>query len=149
NGTAVLGLGHLGALASKPVTEGMGALFKRFADIDVFDLEVNSTDADDVIRFRELLEPTVVGISFEAIKAPEGFYIEETLKARLDIPVFHDDQHGTAVISGAALINALVIAEKRIEDIRVVFAGAGASAVATAELYVSLGVRRENIIMCD
>ena len=149
NGTAVLGLGNLGALASKPVMEGKGVLFKRFADIDVFDLEVDSTDADDIIRFCELLEPTVGGINLEDIKAPECFYIEETLKQRLDIPVFHDDQHGTAVISGAALLNALRITGKAIEGIRVVFAGAGASAVATAELYVSLGVQRENITMCD
>src|SRR5690606_20668486 len=123
-----------GALASKPVMEGKGVLFKRFADIDVFDLEVDSTDADDIIRFCELLEPTVGGINLEDIKAPECFYIEETLKQRLDIPVFHDDQHGTAVISGAALLNALRITGKAIEGIRVVFAGAGASAVATAEL---------------
>ena len=149
NGTAVLGLGNLGALASKPVMEGKGVLFKRFADIDVFDLEVDSTDPEDIIRFCELLEPTVGGINLEDIRAPECFYIEETLKQRLDIPVFHDDQHGTAVISGAALLNALRITEKAIEKIRVVFAGAGASAVATAELYVSLGVQRENITMCD
>ena len=149
NGTAVLGLGNLGALASKPVMEGKGVLFKRFADIDVFDLEVGSTDPEDMIRFCELLEPTVGGINLEDIKAPECFYIEETLKARLDIPVFHDDQHGTAVISGAALLNALLITEKKIEEIRVVFSGAGASAVATAELYVALGVRREHITMCD
>ncbi|HEX6070114.1 MAG TPA: NADP-dependent malic enzyme, partial [Longimicrobiaceae bacterium] len=119
------------------------------ADIDVFDLEVGSTDPEDMIRFCELLEPTVGGINLEDIKAPECFYIEETLKARLDIPDFHDDQHGTAVISGAALLNALLITEKKIEEIRVVFSGAGASAVATAELYVALGVRREHITMCD
>src|SRR5687768_11105879 len=112
NGTAVLGLGNLGALAGKPVMEGKAVLFKRFADIDVFDLEVNSEDPEDIIRFCELLEPTVGGINLEDIKAPECFYIEETLKSRLDIPVFHDDQHGTAVISGAALLNAVAITER-------------------------------------
>ena len=149
NGTAVLGLGNIGPLAAKPVMEGKGVLFKRFADIDVFDLEVGSQDPDDVIRFCELLEPTVGGINLEDIAAPECFYIEETLKRRLDIPVFHDDQHGTAVISGAALINALELVGKPIDAIRVVFSGAGAAAIATAEHYVSLGVRRGNIYMCD
>jgi malate dehydrogenase (oxaloacetate-decarboxylating)(NADP+) len=149
NGTAVLGLGDIGPLAAKPVMEGKGVLFKRFADIDVFDLEVGSKDPDDVIRFCELLEPTVGGINLEDIGAPECFYIEETLKARLDIPVFHDDQHGTAVISGAALLNALDISGKKIEALRVVFSGAGAAAIATAELYLSLGMRRENIVMTD
>ena len=149
NGTAVLGLGDLGPLAAKPVMEGKGVLFKRFADIDVFDLEVGSKDPDDVIRFCELLEPTVGGINLEDIGAPECFYIEETLKERLDIPVFHDDQHGTAVISGAALLNALAISGKRIEELKVVFSGAGAAAIATAELYISLGMRRENIVMTD
>ena len=149
NGTAVLGLGNIGPLAAKPVMEGKGVLFKRFADIDVFDLEVGSQDPEDVIRFCELLEPTVGGINLEDIAAPECFYIEEELKRRLDIPVFHDDQHGTAVISGAALLNALEIVDKRIDEIRVVFSGAGAAAIATAEHYVSLGVRRGNIVMCD
>jgi malate dehydrogenase (oxaloacetate-decarboxylating)(NADP+) len=149
NGTAVLGLGNLGALASKPVMEGKAVLFKRFADIDVFDLEVNSEDPDDIIRFCELLEPTVGGINLEDIKAPECFYIEEELKRRLDIPVFHDDQHGTAVISGAALLNALAITDRKIEETRVVFSGAGAAAVSSAELYVLLGVKRENILMAD
>ncbi len=149
NGTAVLGLGNIGPLAAKPVMEGKGVLFKRFADIDVFDLEVGSENADDVIRFCELLEPTVGGINLEDIGAPACFYIEEELKRRLDIPVFHDDQHGTAVISGAALLNALDVVGKRIEEIRVVFSGAGAAAIATAELYVSLGVRRGNILMTD
>jgi malate dehydrogenase (oxaloacetate-decarboxylating)(NADP+) len=149
NGTAVLGLGDLGPLASKPVMEGKGVLFKRFADIDVFDLEVASSDPDDVIRFCELLEPTVGGINLEDISAPACFYIEEELKRRLDIPVFHDDQHGTAVISGAALLNALEIVGKDLAEVRVVFSGAGASAIATAEHYVLLGVRRENILMCD
>jgi malate dehydrogenase (oxaloacetate-decarboxylating)(NADP+) len=149
NGTAVLGLGNIGPLASKPVMEGKGVLFKRFADIDVFDLEVASENADDVIRFCELLEPTVGGINLEDIGAPECFYIEEELKRRLDIPVFHDDQHGTAVISGAALLNALDVVGKKIEEIRVVFSGAGAAAIATAEHYVTLGVRRGNILMTD
>jgi malate dehydrogenase (oxaloacetate-decarboxylating)(NADP+) len=149
NGTAVLGLGNIGPLAAKPVMEGKAVLFKRFADIDVFDLEVGSQDPDDVIRFCELLEPTVGGINLEDIAAPECFYIEEELKRRMDIPVFHDDQHGTAVISGAALLNALDVVGKRIEEIRVVFSGAGAAAIATAEHYVSLGVRRGNIVMCD
>jgi malate dehydrogenase (oxaloacetate-decarboxylating)(NADP+) len=149
NGTAVLGLGNIGPLASKPVMEGKGVLFKRFADIDVFDLEVASEDPDEVIRFCELLEPTVGGINLEDIGAPECFYIEEELTRRLDIPVFHDDQHGTAVISGAALLNALDLVGKRMDEIRVVFSGAGASAIATAEHYVALGVRRENILMCD
>ncbi|HET7322540.1 MAG TPA: NADP-dependent malic enzyme [Longimicrobiaceae bacterium] len=149
NGTAVLGLGNLGALASKPVMEGKAVLFKRFADIDVFDLEVDTTDPDDLVRFCEMLEPTVGGINLEDIKAPECFYVEETLKSRLNIPVFHDDQHGTAVISGAALVNALEITGKEADEVQVVFSGAGASAIATAELYVLLGVRRENITMCD
>src|SRR3954468_11901419 len=149
NGTAVLGLGNIGPLAAKPVMEGKGVLFKRFADIDVFDLEVGSEDPEDVIRFCELLEPTVGGINLEDIAAPECFYIEETLKARLDIPVFHDDQHGTAVISGAALLNALDVVGKEIGRVRVVFSGAGAAAIATAEHYVSLGVSREHIYMCD
>jgi malate dehydrogenase (oxaloacetate-decarboxylating)(NADP+) len=149
NGTAVLGLGNLGALASKPVMEGKGVLFKRFADIDVFDLEVDSEDPEDIIRFCELLEPTVGGINLEDIRSPECFYIEEELKRRLDIPVFHDDQHGTAVISGAALINALEIVGKSLDEVRVVFSGAGASAISTAEHYVLLGVKRENIVMTD
>ncbi len=149
NGTAVLGLGNLGPLASKPVMEGKGVLFKRFADIDVFDLEIDTTDPDEVIRFCEMLEPTVGGINLEDIRGPECFYIEEELKKRLDIPVFHDDQHGTAVISGAALLNAMRITGKAIDEIRVVFSGAGASAIATAEHYVLLGVARENILMAD
>ena len=149
NGTAVLGLGNLGPLGAKPVMEGKGVLFKRFADIDVFDLEVDTEDPDEIIRFCELLQPTVGGINLEDIRAPECFAIEEALRERLEIPVFHDDQHGTAIISGAALLNALELTEKRIEEIRVVFIGAGAAAIATAEHYVRLGVRRENILMCD
>ena len=149
NGTAVLGLGNLGPLGAKPVMEGKAVLFKRFADIDVFDLELAAGDADDVIRFCELLEPTVGGINLEDISAPDCFYIEETLCDRLQIPVFHDDQHGTAIISGAALLNALELVGKKLDEVRVVFSGAGASAIATAEHYVRLGVRRENIVMAD
>ena len=149
NGTAVLGLGNIGALAGKPVMEGKGNLFKQFADIDCFDLEIGSENPDDVIRFCQLLEPTVGGINLEDIRAPDCFYIEETLRKTMHIPVFHDDQHGTAIISGAALLNALEIVEKNIADVRVVFSGAGAAAIATAEHYVRLGVRREHITMCD
>src|SRR5213594_1163885 len=149
NGTAVLGLGNIGALAGKPVMEGKGILFKAFADIDVFDLEVGSESPDDVIKFCQLLEPTVGGINLEDIRAPDCFYIEETLRKTMRIPVFHDDQHGTAIISGAALLNALEIAGKKIDQVRVVFNGAGAAAVACAEHYIKLGVRRENVTMCD
>ncbi len=149
NGTAVLGLGNIGAQASKPVMEGKGILFKKFADIDVFDIELNAPNPDDVIRACEMLEPTFGGINLEDIKAPECFYIEEELKKKLKIPVFHDDQHGTAVISGAAFLNALELVDKKIEDMKVVFCGGGAAAIACANLYLNLGVRRENIIMCD
>ncbi|KAA3635044.1 MAG: NADP-dependent malic enzyme, partial [Bacteroidetes bacterium] len=149
NGTAVLGLGNIGALASKPVMEGKGVLFKRFADIDVFDIEVKSLDPDEVIKTVEQISPTFGGINLEDIKAPECFYIEEQLKEMLDIPVFHDDQHGTAIISGAALINALEIANKKIEDIKVVFSGAGAAGIACANFYISLGVKPENVLMTD
>src|SRR5690349_15178626 len=149
NGTAVLGLGNIGAMAGKPVMEGKGNLFKQFADLDVFDLEVGSEKPDDVIKFCELLEPTVGGINLEDIRAPDCFYIEETLRKRLKIPVFHDDQHGTAIISGAALLNALEVSGKDIGAIKVVFSGAGAAAISTAEHYVRLGVQREHIILCD
>src|ERR1051325_5252509 len=149
NGTAVLGLGNIGALAGKPVMEGKGNLFKQFADIDVFDIEVGSENPDDVIKFCQLLEPTVGGINLEDIRAPDCFYIEETLRKTMRIPVFHDDQHGTAIISGAALLNALEIVEKDIEQVRVVFSGAAAAAISTAEHYVRLGVNREHILMCD
>ena len=149
NGTAVLGLGDIGALAGKPVMEGKAVLFKRFADVDVFDIEINSHDPDDIIKVCQLLEPTFGGINLEDIKAPECFYIEETLKKTMNIPVFHDDQHGTAIITGAALLNALELVEKDISKIKVVFNGAGASAVASAEHYVRLGVKRENIWMVD
>jgi malate dehydrogenase (oxaloacetate-decarboxylating)(NADP+) len=149
NGTAILGLGDLGPEASKPVMEGKGVLFKRFADIDVFDLEINAETPADVIRFCEMLEPTVGGINLEDIHAPDCFEIEQTLKERLDIPVFHDDQHGTAIISGAALINALELVDKKIEDVRVVFSGAGAAAIATAWHYERLGAKRENLWFVD
>src|SRR3989454_8781220 len=146
NGTAVLGLGNIGALAGKPVMEGKGILFKVFADIDVFDLEVGSEKPEDVIRFCQLLEPTVGGINLEDIRSPDCFYIEQRLRETLGIPVFHDDQHGTAIISGAALLNALLLVKKDISKVKIVFAGAGAAAIATAEHYVRLGVRRENIV---
>src|SRR6476620_1559065 len=149
NGTAVLGLGGIGAAASKPVMEGKGILFKKFADIDVFDIELNAKNPDDVIRACEMLEPTFGGINLEDIKAPECFYIEEELKKKLKIPVFHDDQHGTAVISGAAFLNALELVGKDIKKVRVVFCGGGAAAIACANLYLNLGVQRSNIIMCD
>src|SRR3954471_15661543 len=149
NGTAVLGLGNIGALAGKPVMEGKGNLFKQFADLDVFDLEVGSENPDDMIKFCQLLEPTVGGINLEDIKAPDCFYIEETLRKTLRVPVFHDDQHGTAIISGAALLNAVEVVGKQMEDLKVVFSGAGAAAIATAEHYIRLGVKREHILMCD
>ena len=149
NGTAVLGLGDIGALAGKPVMEGKAVLFKRFADVDVFDLEVDSHNPEEIIKLCQLLEPTFGGINLEDIKAPECFYIEETLRKSMRIPVFHDDQHGTAIISGAALLNALEIAGKPIDQVKVVFNGAGASGIACAEHYVRLGVKRENITLCD
>lgn len=149
DGSAVLGLGNIGPMASKPVMEGKAVLFKRFADIDVFDLEVASQDADDIIRFCELLEPTVGGINLEDIKAPDCFRIEETLRARLDIPVFHDDQHGTAIIGGAAFVNALEMVEKAIGDVRVVFSGAGAAGIATARFFRELGVDPQHMLMVD
>jgi len=149
NGTAVLGLGNIGPLAGKPVMEGKGILFKSFADIDVFDLEVASENPEDVIRFCQLLEPTVGGINLEDIRSPDCFHIEQKLRETLSIPVFHDDQHGTAIISGAALLNALDVVKKDIDKVRVVFSGAGAAAIATAEHYVRLGVKREHIVMCD
>ncbi len=149
NGTAVLGLGDIGALAGKPVMEGKGVLFKRFADIDVFDIELDTHDPQEIIRTVKLMEPTFGGINLEDIKAPECFEVEETLKRELDIPVFHDDQHGTAIISAAALLNALEIAGKRPDEVKVVFNGAGAAGIACAEFYVSLGIRRENIVLCD
>src|SRR5215472_3464492 len=149
NGTAVLGLGNIGALAGKPVMDGKGVLFKRFADIDVFDIELETEDPQEVIRTCQLLEPTFGGINLEDIKAPECFYIEETLKKTMKIPVFHDDQHGTAIISGAALVNALELVDKDISTVKLVFNGAGAAGIACAEHYIRLGVKRENIILCD
>ncbi|MGZ5383924.1 MAG: malic enzyme-like NAD(P)-binding protein, partial [Acidimicrobiia bacterium] len=149
NGSAVLGLGNIGPLASKPVMEGKGVLFKRFADIDVFDIEVNATSAADVIRFCEMLEPTVGGINLEDIKAPECFEVEETLKERLKIPVFHDDQHGTAIIAGAGFLNAVEISERDIAQTTVVMNGAGAAGIACAKFFVELGVKRENLMLCD
>ena len=149
NGTAVLGLGDIGALAGKPVMEGKGVLFKRFADIDVFDIELNTKSADDIIKTCQLLEPTFGGINLEDIKAPECFYIEETLKKTMKIPVFHDDQHGTAIISGAALVNALELVGKQFCEVKIVVNGAGASGIACAEHYISLGAKRENITMVD
>jgi malate dehydrogenase (oxaloacetate-decarboxylating)(NADP+) len=149
NGTAVLGLGNIGALASKPVMEGKAVLFKRFADIDVFDIEVDSTDVDEIVRTCQLIAPTFGGINLEDIRAPECFEIERILTETLDIPVFHDDQHGTAIISGAALLNGLHITGRDIAQVRVVFSGAGASGIACARLYRDLGVLPENITLCD
>ena len=149
NGTAILGLGDRGALASKPVMEGKGVLFKKFADIDVFDIELNSHDPDEIIKVVAAISPTFGGINLEDIKAPECFYIEEELKKMLDIPVFHDDQHGTAIISSAGLANALEIVGKKHEEIRIVISGAGASAISCAELAIRWGVKRENIMLVD
>jgi malate dehydrogenase (oxaloacetate-decarboxylating)(NADP+) len=149
NGTAVLGLGNIGPLAAKPVMEGKGVLFKRFADIDVFDIEVDAEDPDVFIETVARIAPTFGGINLEDIKAPECFEIEEKLKKRLAIPVFHDDQHGTAIITAAALLNALEVVGKKIEEVKVVFIGAGASAIACAKLYLSYGVRKENLRMID
>lgn len=149
NGTAVLGLGDIGAVAGKPVMEGKGVLFKRFADIDVFDIELETKDPKEVIRAVQLLEPTFGGINLEDIKAPECFEIEETLIETMNIPVFHDDQHGTAIISCAALINAVEIAGKKIDEVRIVVNGAGASAISCCKLYVRAGAKHENIYMFD
>ncbi|QCC46865.1 NADP-dependent malic enzyme [Halobellus limi] len=149
NGSAVLGLGDIGAQASKPVMEGKGVLFKRFADIDVFDVELDLDDPDDIVDTVRAMEPTFGGINLEDIKAPECFEIESRLREEVDIPVFHDDQHGTAIISGAALLNAADVVDKDLGELNVVFSGAGASAIATARFYTSLGVETENITMCD
>lgn len=149
NGTAVLGLGDIGPEASKPVMEGKGVLFKRFADIDVFDIEVSSHDPKEIIRLTQMLEPTFGGINLEDIKAPECFEIEETLKETMNIPVFHDDQHGTAIISCAALINAVEIAGKKLSDVRIIVNGAGAAAISCSNHYVHAGAKRENIYMFD
>jgi malate dehydrogenase (oxaloacetate-decarboxylating)(NADP+) len=149
DGTAVLGLGNIGPLAGKPVMEGKGVLFKRFADIDVFDIEVASKGSDDFIRIVESLEPTFGGINLEDIKAPECFYIEENLKKKMKIPVFHDDQHGTAIITGGGLMNALEIVGKELGLVKIVFSGAGAAAVSCARLAEKLGAKRENIWLVD
>jgi len=149
DGTAVLGLGNIGPLAGKPVMEGKGILFKRFADIDVFDLEVSSSSPEEFVRIVKSLEPTFGGINLEDIKAPECFYIEETLKREMKIPVFHDDQHGTAIISGAGLLNAAYIQGKDLSKIKVVFSGAGAASISCARHYVRLGVHKQNIILVD
>jgi malate dehydrogenase (oxaloacetate-decarboxylating)(NADP+) len=149
NGTAVLGLGDIGPLAAKPVMEGKGVLFKKFADIDVFDLELDASDPDRFVECVAALEPTFGGINLEDIKAPESFYIEEKLRARMKIPVFHDDQHGTAIISGAALLNAAVLQDKPLASLKVVVSGAGASAIACSRFFVSLGVTHANIVMAD
>ena len=149
NGTAVLGLGNIGAEASKPVMEGKGVLFKKFAGIDVFDIEINETDPEKFVQIVKSLEPTFGGVNLEDIKAPECFYIEEELRKRMDIPVMHDDQHGTAIITSAALTSALEIAHKKIEDIKVVVSGAGAAALACVKLYLALGLRKENLVMYD
>jgi len=149
NGTAVLGLGDIGAMAGKPVMEGKGVLFKRFADVDVFDIEVNSENPEDVIKVCQLIEPTFGGINLEDIKAPDCFYIEEKLKGSMNIPVFHDDQHGTAIISTAAIINALEIQNKKIENIKIVVNGAGSAGIAIAKMLLLVGARKSNMIMCD
>lgn len=149
NGTAVLGLGNIGPLAAKPVMEGKGCLFKKFAGIDVFDIELAENDPDKLIDMIAAMEPTLGGVNLEDIKAPECFYIEEKLKARMNIPVFHDDQHGTAIISAAAMLNGLKVVDKKIEEIKVVCSGAGAAAISCLNLWCDLGVRRENVTVCD
>ncbi|GHT99819.1 NADP-dependent malic enzyme [Betaproteobacteria bacterium] len=149
NGTAVLGLGNIGPLASKPVMEGKGCLFKKFAGIDVFDIELAEKDPDKLIDIIAALEPTLGGINLEDIKAPECFYIEKKLRERMKIPVFHDDQHGTAIISSAALVNGLKVVGKQIEQVKLVCSGAGAAAIACLDLMVSLGLKRENVFVCD
>ena len=149
NGTAVLGLGNIGAAAGKPVMEGKGVLFKRFADIDVYDIELDTQDPDELIRIVKAMEPTFGGINLEDIKAPECFHIEERLIEEMNIPVFHDDQHGTAIISAAAIMNACEIQGKKLSEVSIVISGAGAAAVSCAKHYELLGVKHENIIMCD
>jgi malate dehydrogenase (oxaloacetate-decarboxylating)(NADP+) len=149
NGTAILGLGDRGALASKPVMEGKGILFKRFADIDVFDIELDSRDTEEIIRTIKLMEPTFGGINLEDIGAPACFEIEQRLIKEMDIPVFHDDQHGTAIISTAGLINAVELAGKKLSELKIVFNGAGAAGMSCAKMFLAAGARKENIIMCD
>ncbi len=149
NGTAILGLGDRGALASKPVMEGKGVLFKRFADVDVFDIELNTKDPDEIIAIVKAMEPTFGGVNLEDIKAPECFYIESKLKEICSIPVFHDDQHGTAIISSAGLLNAVEITKRDITKTKVVFSGAGAAGMSCAKLFISMGIKKENLTMCD
>ena len=149
NGTAILGLGDRGALASKPVMEGKGVLFKRFADIDVFDIEVNEKDPQELVKIAKALEPTFGGINLEDIAAPECFEIERALIKACNIPIFHDDQHGTAIICTAGVINAAEISKRKLEDMRVVFNGAGAAGISCAKMFIEAGVRKENITMCD
>ena len=149
NGTAILGLGDRGALASKPVMEGKGVLFKRFADVDVFDIELDTKDPDKIIETVKMMEPTFGGVNLEDIKAPECFYIEKKLKEICSIPVFHDDQHGTAIISAAGLINALELTGRDITRTKVVFSGAGAAGMSCAKLFISMGIKKENLVMCD
>ncbi|WP_296444183.1 malic enzyme-like NAD(P)-binding protein, partial [Rhodoferax sp. UBA5149] len=149
NGTAVLGLGDIGPLAAKPVMEGKGCLFKKFAGIDVFDIELAERDPDKLVDMIAAMEPTLGGVNLEDIKAPECFYIEKKLRERMNIPVFHDDQHGTAIISSAALLNGLELVGKRIEEVKVAVSGAGAAALACLDVMVGLGVRRENVYVCD
>ncbi|MGO3857851.1 MAG: malic enzyme-like NAD(P)-binding protein, partial [Neisseriaceae bacterium] len=149
NGTAVLGLGNIGALASKPVMEGKGVLFKKFAGIDVFDIEINETDPDKLVDIIASLEPTFGGINLEDFKAPECFYIEKKLRERANIPVFHDDQHGTAIIAAAAVMNGLRVVDKKIDQVKLVCSGAGAAAIACLDLLVALGMNRANITVCD
>jgi malate dehydrogenase (oxaloacetate-decarboxylating)(NADP+) len=149
NGSAVLGLGNIGALAGKPVMEGKGILFKRFADIDVFDIEINAPTVEEMVDFVKRMEPTFGGVNLEDIKAPECFEVEERLVEIMDIPVFHDDQHGTAIIATAAFMNALEITKKKWSKVKVVFSGAGAASIAIAKLFINLGVKPENLIMCD
>jgi len=149
NGTAVLGLGDIGAMAGKPVMEGKGLLFKVFADVDVFDIEIDEKDPDKLIEICARIAPTFGGINLEDIKAPECFEVERRLKEMLDIPVFHDDQHGTAIISGAGLLNSLELTGKKIEEIKIVVCGAGAAAISCSRLYISMGVKKENIVMAD
>ncbi|HEY7802998.1 MAG TPA: phosphate acyltransferase, partial [Orrella sp.] len=149
NGTAVLGLGNIGALAAKPVMEGKGCLFKKFANIDVFDIELNETDPEKLVDIIAALEPTLGGINLEDIKAPECFYIEKQLRERLKIPVFHDDQHGTAIISSAAILNGLTLVNKPLSEVKLVCSGAGAAAIACLDLLVHLGLQKDNIVVCD
>src|SRR5450432_1200919 len=149
NGTAVLGLGNIGALAGKPVMEGKGCLFKKFAGIDVFDIEINEMDPDKIVEVVAALEPTFGGINLEDIKAPECFYIERKLRERMKIPVFHDDQHGTAIVAAAAVLNGLKIVGKDISKVRLAGSGAGAAALACLDLLVSLGLKRQNVIVAD